>query len=90
MKGLASPCQCLLTSQVFSAITWPHLTLALTKAAFAEVDGCCWITLHASWLAVLVVEVLIQGLNLGEADRVGSAPDEEMVMVGTVPTCDYT
>ena len=69
----------------FLAITWPCLTLALTKAVFTEVDSHCWITLHKSWLAVLVVEVLTQGLDLGKADRVISAPDEEMVTVGTVP-----
>ena len=69
----------------FLAITWPHPTLDLTKAMFAEVDGHCWITLHTSLSAVLAVEVLIWGLDLGKADRVVSAPDEEAVMVGTVP-----
>ena len=38
-----------------------------------------------SQLAMLAVDVLIQGLDLGEADRVVSAPNEETVTVGTVP-----
>ena len=84
-KGSGQPLPMPVTFLSFLAITWPHPTLDLTKAVFAEVDGHCWITLHTSLPAVLAVEVLIQGLDLGETDRVVSAPDKEMVMVGTVP-----
>ena len=66
-------------------MTLPHPTPAQTNVLFAEVGGCCWITLHTSLPTVLVEEVLTLGLDLGEADRVVSAADEEMVIVGTIP-----
>ena len=43
------------------------------------------ITLCTSLPTVLVEEVLTLGLNLGKADRVVSATEEEMVIVGTIP-----
>ena len=46
--------------------------------------GCCWITLCTSLPTVLVEEVLTLGLDLGEADRVVSTAEEEMVIVGTI------
>ena len=84
-KGPGWPLPMPATFLSFLAITWPLPTPDLTKAMFAEVDSHCWIALCTSLPAVLAVEVLIQGLNLGKADRVVSAPDEETVMVGTVP-----
>ena len=84
-EGPGQPLPMPATFPSFLAITWPHPTLDLTKAVFTEVDGRCWITLCTSLSAVLVVEVLIWGLDLSEADRVVSAPDEETVMVGTIP-----
>ena len=69
----------------FLAMTLPHPTPAQTNALFAEVGGCCWITLHTSLPTVLVEEVLTLGLELGKADRVVSTADEEMVIVGTIP-----
>ena len=38
-----------------------------------------------SWLAELVMEVLILGFTLGQVDNNVSAPAEETVMVGTTP-----
>ena len=67
------------------AITLPQPTPALTNTVFGEASRCCSITLHTSLPAALAEEVLTLGLNLGEADRVVSATDEETVIVGTVP-----
>ena len=69
----------------FLAMTLPHPTPAQTNALFAELEGCCWITLCTSLPTVLVEEVLTLGLDLGEADRVVSTAEEEMVIVGTIP-----
>ena len=69
----------------FLAITLPLPTPALTNTVFGEASGHCWINLHTSLPAAPTEEVLTLGLNLGEADRVVSATDEETVVVGTIP-----
>ena len=68
----------------FLAITLPQPTPSLTNAVFGEVSECCWITLHTSLHPALAEEVHTLGLNLGKADRVVSATDEETVIVGTI------
>ena len=68
----------------------PQPTPAPINTVFGEVSGHCWITLHTSPPSVLAEEVLILGVNLGKADRVVSATDEETVMVGIVlPTTTW-
>ena len=56
---------------------------------FADVDGLFQTTLHTSWLAELVMEVLILGSTLGEVDNNISAPAEETVMVSTAPSSQH-
>ena len=69
----------------FLASTWPLPAPAPTNAVFGEEGGHCWITLHTSPPATLAEEVLTLGVDLGKADRVVSAVDEETVIVDIIP-----
>ena len=69
----------------FLVSTWPLPTPAPINTLFGEESGHCWITLRTSPPATLAQEVLSLGVNLGEADRVVSATDEETVIVGIIP-----
>ena len=69
----------------FLASTWPQPNLAPINAVFGEESGQFWITLHTSPVT-LAEEVLTLGVDLGEADRVVSAADEETFMVGIIPS----
>ena len=68
----------------FLASTWPLPTPAPINALFGEESGCCWITLCTSPPATLAEEVLTLGVDLGEADRIVSAVDEETIIVGII------
>ena len=67
----------------FLAITLPQPTPAPINTIFGEAGGHCWITLHTSPV-ILAEEVLILGVDLGKADRVFSAADEDTVMIGII------
>ena len=63
----------------FLANTWPLPAPVPINTLFGEESGCCHITLHTSLPATLAEEVLTLGVNLGKADRVVSAADEETI-----------
>ena len=63
----------------------PLLTPAPANTLFGEECRCSQITLHTSLPPTLAQEVLTLGAIVGEADKVISAADEEIVTVGIIP-----